>query len=41
MPKEGIVKQIIGVVVDVAFMEGELPSLYTALKIDRGDQGIL
>jgi len=41
MKNEGIVKQIIGVVIDVAFPEGELPSLYNALHIDRGDQGVL
>ena len=41
MPNKGIVKQIIGVVVDVAFPDGELPPLYNALHIDRGDQGIL
>jgi len=41
MPNEGIVKQIIGVVVDVAFPEGELPPLYTALRIDREGQGEL
>ncbi|MFC2150300.1 F0F1 ATP synthase subunit beta [Calditrichota bacterium] len=35
MPNEGIVKQIIGVVIDVAFPEGELPSLYNALHINR------
>jgi len=38
MPNEGIVKQIIGVVVDVAFPEGNLPSLYSALHVDRGDE---
>jgi len=41
MKNEGIVKQIIGVVIDVAFPEGELPALYNALHIDRGDQGVL
>ena len=38
MPNVGLVKQIIGVVVDVSFMEGELPPLYTALRIDRQGQ---
>ncbi len=37
MANEGFVKQIIGVVVDVAFPTGELPPLYNALKIDRGE----
>jgi F-type H+-transporting ATPase subunit beta len=41
MANTGTVKQIIGVVVDVAFPDGELPALYNALKIDRGDQGTL
>lgn len=41
MKNEGIVKQIIGVVIDVAFPDGELPSLYNALHIDRGDLGKL
>lgn len=36
--KNGIVKQIIGVVVDIEFPENELPSLYTALRIERPDQ---
>jgi len=41
MPKEGIVKQIIGVVVDISFPDGELPRLYNALTIDRGEMGTL
>ncbi len=41
MPNVGYVRQIIGVVVDVAFPEGELPPLYNALTIDRGDLGTL
>lgn len=41
MSNVGYVKQIIGVVIDVAFPEQELPSLYNALHIDRGDKGIL
>ncbi len=41
MPNTGTVKQIIGVVVDVAFPEGDLPSLYNALNIDRGKLGKL
>ncbi len=41
MANEGIVKQIIGVVVDVTFPEGDLPSLYNALHVDRGESGIL
>ena len=41
MNNTGIVKQIIGVVIDVVFPEGELPSLYNALHIDQGDKGML
>jgi len=40
--KDGKIRQIIGVVVDVEFPEGELPLLYTALEIPRdGDSLIL
>ena len=38
MSSIGFVKQIIGVVVDVSFPEGDLPPLYTALYIEREDQ---
>ncbi|MBM3328526.1 MAG: F0F1 ATP synthase subunit beta [Calditrichaeota bacterium] len=41
MSATGTVRQIIGVVVDVAFPEGDLPPLYNALTIDRGDKGSL
>lgn len=41
MASIGIVRQIIGVVVDVVFPDGELPPLYSALEIDRGDQDSL
>jgi F-type H+-transporting ATPase subunit beta len=41
MPNTGTVKQIIGVVIDVAFPEGDLPALYNALYIDRGEHGML
>lgn len=41
MPNTGFVKQIIGVVVDVAFPEGDLPALYNAVHIDRGEDGML
>ena len=39
--KNGIVKQIIGVVVDVEFPEGELPALYTALQVQRPDRDLI
>ncbi len=38
---KGHVKQIMGVVVDVAFPEEEMPPLYQALEIDRGEEGRL
>ncbi len=41
MPNEGIIKAIIGVVVDVEFPSGELPPLYNALHIDRDQQEVL
>jgi F-type H+/Na+-transporting ATPase subunit beta len=37
----GRVTQVIGPVVDVKFDSGELPPVYNALEIDRGDQGTL
>ncbi|MFN3821101.1 MAG: F0F1 ATP synthase subunit beta [bacterium] len=41
MGNVGIVRQIIGVVVDVFFPDGELPPIYNALHVDRGDKGVL
>ncbi len=41
MSNKGYVRQIIGVVVDVAFPEGDLPGLYNALIIDRGNNNKL
>jgi len=35
---KGFVKQIIGVVVDIAFPDGQLPLIYQALKIPRAGQ---
>ncbi len=34
---KGIIKQVIGPVVDVAFEEGKLPAIYSALRIKRED----
>ena len=34
---EGLITQIIGSVVDVEFQQGELPEIYTALKITKDD----
>ncbi|NIA15519.1 MAG: F0F1 ATP synthase subunit beta [Nitrospiraceae bacterium] len=39
--KVGRIIQIIGPVVDVKFEPGELPPIYNALEIDRGDKGTL
>ncbi len=38
---KGYIRQIIGVVVDIAFPEGNLPLIYQALKIPREDQNDL
>ncbi|MBU0519945.1 F0F1 ATP synthase subunit beta [bacterium] len=38
---KGFIRQIIGVVVDISFPEGDLPSIYQALKIPREDQNDL
>jgi F-type H+-transporting ATPase subunit beta len=37
----GIVKQVIGPVVDLEFSEGDLPEIYNAVTIDRGEQSPL
>lgn len=34
---KGIIKQVIGPVVDVEFPEGELPAIFTAIRIPRND----
>ena len=34
---EGLITQIIGPVIDVEFQQGELPEIYTALKIYNDD----
>ena len=39
--KSGKISQIMGAVVDVAFEDEQLPEIYNALKIDRGEQGTL
>jgi F-type H+-transporting ATPase subunit beta len=38
---KGIVKQVIGPVVDLEFSEGDLPEIYNAVTIDRGEQSPL
>lgn len=35
--KKGIIKQVIGPVVDLEFPEGELPKIFSAIKIPRAD----
>ena len=41
MNKTGIVSQIMGAVVDVAFEDGQLPEILNALEIDRNSEGTL
>ncbi|KAA3660695.1 MAG: F0F1 ATP synthase subunit beta [Calditrichaeota bacterium] len=38
---KGKISQVIGAVVDVAFPDGELPEIMSALEVDRGDEGQL
>lgn len=39
---KGIIKQVIGPVVDIEFQEGELPQIFSAIKIQRdGDQTLI
>ncbi|MCA9731746.1 MAG: F0F1 ATP synthase subunit beta [Deferribacteres bacterium] len=38
---KGKISQVIGAVVDVAFHDGDLPEIMTALEVDRGDEGRL
>jgi len=38
---KGKIKQIMGVVIDVAFAENEMPPLYQALKIEREDEDLI
>lgn len=40
MKTTGIIKRIIGPVVDVAFQEGNLPDIYTALTVKNGEKEI-
>jgi len=41
MSLKGKISQVMGAVVDVAFEEGQLPDIYNALNVDRGDEGTL
>ena len=41
MSKNGKISQVMGAVVDVVFEEGNLPEIYNALSVDRGDEGKL
>jgi F-type H+-transporting ATPase subunit beta len=40
-PTTGRIEEIQGVVIEVTFPNGELPEIYNALEIDRGDDGKL
>ena len=41
MSKQGKISAIMGAVVDIEFEDGNLPEIYNAVEIDRGDQGNL
>ena len=41
MSLKGKISQVMGAVVDVVFEEGNLPEIYNALYVDRGDEGKL
>ena len=41
MSMTGKISQVMGAVVDVSFAGGHLPSIYNALTVDRGEEGIL
>ena len=41
MSLKGKISQVMGAVVDVVFEEGNLPEIYNALSVDRGDEGKL
>ncbi len=39
--KKGIIKQVIGVVVDVQFEGGYVPNIYDALEVKNGDKSVV
>jgi len=41
MSKQGKISAIMGAVVDIEFEDGNLPEIYNAVEIDRGDEGKL
>ena len=41
MSKQGKISAIMGAVVDIEFEDGNLPEIYNAVAIDRGDDGNL
>ncbi len=41
MSMNGKVSQVMGAVVDVVFEDGQVPDIYNALNVDRGDEGTL
>ena len=41
MALKGKISQVMGAVVDVVFNQGDLPDIYNALSVDRGEEGKL
>ena len=41
MSMNGKISQVMGAVVDVVFEDGNLPDIYNALNVDRGEEGTL
>ena len=41
MALKGKISQVMGAVVDVVFDQGDLPDIYNALSVDRGEEGKL
>ena len=41
MSQKGKISQVMGAVVDVVFEQGDVPDIYNALTVDRGDDNTL
>ena len=41
MSNKGKVSAIMGAVIDIAFEDGNLPDIYNAVEVDRGEDGKL
>ena len=41
MSKQGKISAIMGAVVDIEFNDGDLPEIYNAVEVDRGNEGKL